>query len=48
MIKFIPPETLARFGGPQADARAIDDGLTKLAAIIGDPGQLRRLLFGDS
>jgi L-seryl-tRNA(Ser) seleniumtransferase len=48
IIKFIPPETLARFGGAQAYARAIDDALTKLAAIIGDPGTLRRLLLGDA
>jgi L-seryl-tRNA(Ser) seleniumtransferase len=46
MIKFIPPETLARFGGAQAYGRALDDALTKLAAIIGDPAGLRRLLFG--
>jgi L-seryl-tRNA(Ser) seleniumtransferase len=48
MIKFIPPEALARFGGPHAFARAIDDSLTKLAAIIADPAKIRRLLFGDS
>jgi L-seryl-tRNA(Ser) seleniumtransferase len=48
MIKFIPPETLARFGGAAAYARAIDTGLTKLAAILGDPGKIRRLLFGDT
>ena len=45
MIKFIPPETLARFGGAQAYARAIDDGLMKLAAIIGDPDKIRHLLL---
>lgn len=48
MIKFIPPETLTRFGGAQAYARAIDDGLTKLAGLVGDPDKLRRLLFGDA
>jgi L-seryl-tRNA(Ser) seleniumtransferase len=48
MIKFIPPETLARFGGRQAYARAIDDALTKLAAMVGDPEKIRRLLFGDA
>jgi L-seryl-tRNA(Ser) seleniumtransferase len=47
MIKFIPPETLARFGGPDAYARAIDDALTKLAAMIGDPARIRRLLLGE-
>ena len=48
MIKFIPPETLARFGGPPAYARALDRGLDVLAALIGDPAKVRRLLFGDA
>src|SRR5262245_47412412 len=48
MIKFIPPETLARFGGAAAYARAIDDGLTKLAAVVNDPAKVARLLFGDA
>jgi L-seryl-tRNA(Ser) seleniumtransferase len=48
MIKFIPPETLARFGGPQAYARAVDDALTKLASMIADSEKIRRLLFGGS
>jgi hypothetical protein len=47
MIKFIPPETLARFGGPRAYARALDDALDKTAAVVGDPEKVRRLLFGD-
>jgi L-seryl-tRNA(Ser) seleniumtransferase len=47
MIKFIPPETLARFGGPPAFARAIEDGVAKLALIVPDPEKVRRLLFGD-
>ncbi len=48
MIKFIPPETLARFGGAAAYARAIDDAFDKLAAIAGDPAKVRRLLFGEA
>jgi L-seryl-tRNA(Ser) seleniumtransferase len=48
MMKFIPPETLARFGGAGAYARAVDDALDKLAAIAGDPAKVRRLLFGDA
>ena len=48
MIKFIPPETLARFGGPQAYARAIDEALVKLAAILPDPEKISRLLFGET
>jgi L-seryl-tRNA(Ser) seleniumtransferase len=48
MIKFIPPETLARFGGAPIYARAIDESLTKLAEILGDTVKVRRLLFGDA
>ena len=48
MIKFIPPETLARFGGAETYARAVGDALTKLAAMIGDPDKIRRLLFEGS
>jgi L-seryl-tRNA(Ser) seleniumtransferase len=47
MIKFIPPETLARFGGPPAFARAVEDAVAKLASIVRDPEKVRRLLFGD-
>jgi L-seryl-tRNA(Ser) seleniumtransferase len=47
MIKFIPPETLQRFGGAQAYAKAIDDCLGKLAAVIADPAKIRRLLLGE-
>jgi len=46
MIKFIPPETLARFGGAQVYARAVDEALAKLAPIVSDPEKIRRLLFG--
>jgi L-seryl-tRNA(Ser) seleniumtransferase len=47
MIKFIPPETLARFGGPPAFARAVEDAVGKLATIVADPEKIRRLLLGD-
>jgi len=47
LFKFIPPETLARFGGAEAFARAVDESLTKLGRMLGDPGQLRALLLGD-
>jgi L-seryl-tRNA(Ser) seleniumtransferase len=46
MIKFIPPETLARFGGAPAYARAIDACLSKLARMLAEPAQIRRLLLG--
>jgi len=47
MLKFIAPETLARFGGAEAYARAIDDGLTKLARMLARPDDITRLLLGD-
>ncbi|PPR63722.1 MAG: hypothetical protein CFH10_00447 [Alphaproteobacteria bacterium MarineAlpha4_Bin2] len=48
MFKFIPPETLARFGGPERFVDAIDQSIDTLAAAIGDPAALRSLLFGDA
>jgi L-seryl-tRNA(Ser) seleniumtransferase len=48
MIKFIPPETLARFGGAQVYARAIDDCLNKLAGMLAEPEQIRLLLLGEA
>jgi L-seryl-tRNA(Ser) seleniumtransferase len=47
MFKFISPEVLASFGGPEAYARAIDDCLGKLAEMLPDPGRIRRLLLGE-
>jgi L-seryl-tRNA(Ser) seleniumtransferase len=47
MLKFIAPETLARFGGAGAYARAIDDSVSKLAAMLSSPEKIRRLLVGD-
>jgi L-seryl-tRNA(Ser) seleniumtransferase len=48
MIKFIPTETLERFGGAQAYAQAIDACLDTLAGLLTAPEQLRRLLLGDA
>ena len=47
MLKFIAPETLARFGGADAYARAIDDCLMKLAGMLAEPTQIARLLLGE-
>ena len=47
LIKFVPPETLARFGGADRFAEAIDDCVSKLAKIIGDAGSFGALLYGD-
>ena len=46
MLKFIAPETLARFGGAPTYAKAIDDSLTRLAAML-TPEKIARLLLGD-
>lgn len=48
LFKFIPPETLARFGGPDALAKAVDASLGRLASLIGDAEKIRRLLLGDA
>src|SRR2546423_4349205 len=47
MLKFIAPETLARFGGADAYARAIDDCLMKLAGMLAEPRQIAPLLLGE-
>ena len=47
LVKFIPPETLKRFGGAQTYAKAIDACLDKLAGMLAEPEQIRRLLLGD-
>ncbi len=47
MLKFIAPETLARFGGAGAYARAIDDCLTKLAGTLAEPEKIARLVLGE-
>jgi L-seryl-tRNA(Ser) seleniumtransferase len=47
LFKFIPPETLERFGGPGKFAAAVDASLSKLAGIIGEPENIRSLLLGE-
>ncbi len=46
MIKFLPPETLERFGGPARLADAVDASITELARIVTDPSAMRELLLG--
>ena len=48
MLKFIPPETIERFGGADAYAAAIDSSLDKLAELIAHPNAVRELLLGGS
>jgi L-seryl-tRNA(Ser) seleniumtransferase len=45
MLKFLPPETISRFGGPAAFARAVDTSLDTLAALVGNPRRVRSLLL---
>ena len=44
LFKFIPPETLARFGGAEKLAAAIDAALDSLAELLPDERALRALL----
>ena len=46
LIKFLPPETLERFGGPERFARAVDAALDRLAIFVKTPGRIPELLFG--
>ena len=48
LFKFMTPETLDRFGGPQKLARAIDSCIDQLSELIGDPNALRALLLDPS
>jgi len=45
LLKFIPPETLERFGGADALAKAVDSSLDRLAALLRDRDALSALLL---
>jgi hypothetical protein len=47
LIKFVPPETLDRFGGPKKYANAVNSSLTKIGKLLHEPETLRRLLLGN-
>jgi L-seryl-tRNA(Ser) seleniumtransferase len=47
LIKFVPPETLERFGGPKKYADAVNASLSKIGKLLRQPDALRRLLLGD-
>lgn len=47
LFKFVPPETLTRFGGAEVFARAVDESLTKLGSLLADPAQIQAVLLGD-
>lgn len=46
LIKFVPPETLEKLGGPKKFAGAIDSSLTKLGHMLKEPESVRSLLLG--
>jgi L-seryl-tRNA(Ser) seleniumtransferase len=46
LIKFVPPKTLERFGGAANYARAIDESLTRLGAMLREPASVAELLLG--
>jgi L-seryl-tRNA(Ser) seleniumtransferase len=44
LLKFVPPETLERFGGATAFARAVDESLDEVARLVAEPHKLANLL----
>ena len=46
LIKFVPPETLERFGGAGGYAEAVNDSLTRLGELLRDRESIRELLLG--
>ncbi|MBV8133953.1 MAG: hypothetical protein JO282_15780, partial [Alphaproteobacteria bacterium] len=46
LIKFVPPAILQRFGGAGRYAQAIDDSLTRLGMLLGEPASIAELLLG--
>ena len=47
LFKFIPPETLKRFGGADHFVDAVDRSFDTLAAASTDPASLRLVLYGE-
>jgi L-seryl-tRNA(Ser) seleniumtransferase len=48
VFKFIPPEILARCGGPDTVAKAVRQSISKLADLLKRPNALPPLLFGSA
>ena len=44
LVKFVPPETLSRFGGADAFAAAVDASLDEVARLLTRPSEVRELL----
>jgi L-seryl-tRNA(Ser) seleniumtransferase len=47
LIKFVPPETLERFGGARKYADAVNTSLTTLGELLREPESIRDLLLGN-
>ena len=47
LIKFVPPETLERFGGARKYAEAVDRSLTRLGEVLREAQSVRELLLGN-
>ena len=45
MIKFLPPDVVAKFGGPEAIADAVDESITSLGQVLKTDGALEQLLL---
>jgi L-seryl-tRNA(Ser) seleniumtransferase len=46
LIKFVPPETLKRFGGAKKFASAMDHSMTTLGGLLRQPEKIRETLLG--
>jgi L-seryl-tRNA(Ser) seleniumtransferase len=48
LFKFVRPETLERFGGPEKFAQAVDAAVTRLGTLLREPARISSLLFGNA
>lgn len=48
LFKFVPPETLERFGGPEKFGKAVDATIDTLATYVKNPTRIPGLLFGEA
>lgn len=46
LFKFMSPEVMQRFGGPDKLAKTVDVALDQLSEMLHDPNQIRELLLG--
>ena len=48
LFKFVRPETLESFGGPDKFAQVVDLAVTRLGLLLREPERIKALLFGDA